>query len=103
MMIVYNVTVSVDKNITSDWLAWMKDEHIPEVMACRIFTKAQINKVITNSDSNNTFAIAYTCATMDKLHRYQMEFSAKLQEKHVARYGDKAVAFRTIMQVIEEF
>ena len=32
-MIVYNVTVSVDENITSDWLAWMKDEHIPEVMA----------------------------------------------------------------------
>jgi hypothetical protein len=26
-----------------------------------------------------------------------------LQQKHIARYGDKAVAFRTIMEVIEEF
>ena len=102
-MIVYNVTVSVDENITSDWLAWMKDEHIPEVMACGVFSKAQINKVITNDDSNNTFAIAYTCTTIEQLHRYQKEFSTKIQEKHVARYGDKAVAFRTIMQIIEEF
>ena len=102
-MIVYNVTVSVDENITSDWLAWMKDEHIPEVMACGVFSKAQINKVITNNDSDNTFAIAYTCTTIEKLHRYQTEFSAKIQEKHVARYGDKAVAFRTIMEIIEDF
>ena len=67
------------------------------------FSKAQINKVITNNDSDNTFAIAYTCTTIEKLHRYQTEFSAKIQEKHVARYGDKAVAFRTTMQIIEEF
>ena len=102
-MIIYNVTVSVEESITSDWLHWMKSEHIPELMASKIFTKAQINRVIAEADSNNTFAIAYTCSEMKDLHRYQTQFSAQLQEKHIARYGDKAVAFRTIMEVIEEF
>jgi len=102
-MIIYNVTVSVEESITSDWLHWMKSEHIPELMASKIFTKAQINRVIAEVDSNNTFAIAYTCSEMKDLHRYQTQFSAQLQEKHIARYGDKVVAFRTIMEVIEEF
>ena len=102
-MIIYNVTVSVEESIKTDWLNWMKTEHIPEVMAAALFTKAQINRVIVQGDSNNTFAIAYTCSSMKDLHKYQVNFAAELQEKHLARYGDKAVAFRTIMQVIEEF
>ena len=102
-MIIYNVTVSVEESIKTDWLNWMKTEHIPEVMAAAVFTKAQINRVIVQGDSNNTFAIAYTCPSMKDLHQYQINFAAELQKKHLARYGDKAVAFRTIMEVIEEF
>ena len=102
-MIIYNVTVSVEESIKTDWLNWMNTEHIPEVMATGVFTKAQINRVIIQGDSNNTFAIAYTCPSMKDLHQYQIKFAPELQQKHVARYGDKAVAFRTIMEVIEEF
>tara|TARA_B100001250_G_C19554484_1_gene680534 strand:- start:250 stop:558 length:309 start_codon:yes stop_codon:yes gene_type:complete len=102
-MIIYNVTVSVEESITNDWLDWMKIKHIPEVMACGVFTKAQINRVITQGDSNNTFAIAYNCASMKDLHQYQINFSDKLQQKHIARYGDKVVAFRTIMESVKEF
>ena len=102
-MIIYNVTVSVEESIKTDWLNWMKTEHIPEVMAAAVFTKAQINRVIVQGDSNNTFAIAYACSSMKDLHQYQIECSAELQQKNIARYGDKAVAFRTIMEVIEEF
>ena len=102
-MIIYNVTVSVEEDSTRDWLHWMKNEHIPEVMNCGIFTKAQINRVITEGDSHNTFAIAYTCLSMKDLHQYQTKFSTGLQAKHIALYGDKVVAFRTIMDVIEEF
>ena len=102
-MIIYNVTVSVEEDCTNDWLHWMKTEHIPEVMDCGVFTKAQINRVIADGDSNNTFAIAYTCCSMKDLHRYQTKFSTNLQKKHIARYGDKVVAFRTVMDVIEEF
>ena len=102
-MIIYNVTVSVEESVKSDWIKWMQQIHIPEVMAAGIFTKAQINRVIAQEDSDNTYAIAYTCSTIKDLHRYQIIFSPELQQKHVVRYGDKAVAFRTIMEVIEEF
>ena len=40
---------------------------------------------------------------MEELHQYQLKFSVGLQKKHIARYGDKVVAFRTIMEMIEEF
>jgi len=102
-MIIYNVTVSVEENVKNDWLNWMKIEHIPEVMACGIFTKAQINRVIVQDDSDNTFAIAYTCSSMKELHQYQIKFAPELQKKHDKKFKEKAIAFRTLMEVIEEF
>ena len=102
-MIIYNVTVSVEESVQNEWLNWMKTEHIPEVMACGIFTKAQINHVIVQSDSNNTFAIAYTCSSMKELHQYQIKFAPELQKKHNEKFKEKTIAFRTLMEVIEEF
>ncbi len=102
-MIIYNVTVSIENSILEDWLQWMKDEHIPEVMACGVFVKAQINRVIVQGDTGATYAIAYSCPTMKDLHHYQVKFAPDLQQKHINRYGDKAVAFRTLMEVVQEF
>ena len=102
-MIIYNVTVSVEKSIITDWLNWMQQVHIPEVMATGIFSKSQINRVMVQGDSGDTYAIAYTCDSMKDLHQYQVKFAAELQKKHVARYGEKAVAFRTLMEVVQEF
>ena len=102
-MIIYNVTVSVEESIKADWLTWMQDVHIPEVMATGIFSKSQINRVMVQGDSGNTFAIAYTCNSMKDLHKYQVKFAPELQKKHVARYGEKAVAFRTLMEVLKEY
>mgnify|MGYP000662689109 FL=1 len=102
-MIIYNVTVSVEESVKNEWLNWMKTEHIPEVMACGVFTKAQINRVIVQDDSDNTFAIAYTCSSMKELHQYQIKFAPELQKKHDKKFKEKAIAFRTLMDVIEEF
>ena len=102
-MIIYNVTVSVEESVKADWLKWMQEVHIPEVMATGMFSKSQINRVMVKGDSDSTYAIAYTCDSMKDLHQYQVKFAPELQQKHVARYGDKAVAFRTLMEVIQEY
>jgi hypothetical protein len=102
-MIIYNVTVSVEDDIKDAWLEWMRATHIPELMSLGFFLKAQINRIIIQDDSDNTFAITYTCSSMKELHQYQINFSSELQKKHSERFGEKAVSFRTLMEVIEEF
>ena len=102
-MIIYNITVTVEEDIKEDWLHWMQNKHIPKIMNCGIFIKSKIKRVITQADSENTFAIAYSCLSMKDLHQYQINFSDNFQKEHTSRYGEKTVAFRTIMEVIEEF
>ena len=102
-MIIYNVTVSVDKSIVKDWLKWMRNDHVPEIISTKIFNKAQIKRVITQNDSGHTFAVSYRCKSMQDLHNYQVNYAPLLQQKYFKKFGDKAVAFRTILELIDEF
>jgi len=102
-MIIYNVTCNVETQISEEWMNWMKEVHIPEVMKCGIFTVCQINKVLISNEEGETFAVQYSCPTMKDLHNYQVNFSTSLQKKHSDRYGTKVVAFRTLLEVIEKF
>ena len=44
-MILYNVTVSIDPAVSSDWLEWMRSTHIPDVMATGCFVESRISRV----------------------------------------------------------
>ena len=44
-MILYNITVSIDYNVHQEWLIWMKEVHIPDVMSTGLFLKSKIAKI----------------------------------------------------------
>lgn len=102
-MIVYNVTVSVDPIIDKEWLEWMRNHHIPDVMRTGFFISAELNKVITSKDDEITYAIAYRCNDIKDLHAYEVKCAPLLQKEHSDKFKDNTFAFRTIIQVIEKF
>jgi hypothetical protein len=100
-MIIYNVTVCIDRSVHDEWLSWMREKHIPEVMATGFFLEQKICKVLVDDDSGITYSIQYTCANQRDLETYQQTEAPRLQKDHNDRYKDKFVAFRTLLEVIE--
>ncbi|MGB1206882.1 MAG: DUF4286 family protein [Chitinophagales bacterium] len=101
-MIIYNVTVKIDRSIQVDWLNWMIEKHIPAVMQTNLFQNHQICRLLEQNESDGiSYAIRYECENMTDFFTYQKEFAPALQAEHVARYKDRFVAFRTLMRVIE--
>lgn len=99
-MYVYNVTVSIDRDLHEDWLQWMKNTHIPQVMDTGCFTGFRICKVLNVNDEGETYSTQYTFEAMADIERYQKDFAPALQADHSARYKDRYVAFRTLMEVM---
>ena len=56
-MIIYNVTCNVENEILQEWLQWMLEIHIPDVMQTGFFLEANINKVISSNDDGITYNI----------------------------------------------
>jgi len=99
-MIIYNVTVKVDLDVHDDWMTWMRETHIPEVMATGKFVDHQIAKVLVDDQDGITYAIQYKCQSMQDLEAYQNEHAPALQKDHAERYKDRFVAFRTLLELV---
>ncbi len=99
-MILYNVTVNIDDDVREEWLTWMKDVHIPDVMKTGLFIENRIFRVMVNEESGTTYSVQYTLRSMDDLETYQEQYATALQKEHASRYANKFVAFRTILKLV---
>lgn len=100
-MIIYNVTVNVAEDIAGEWLSWMKDVHVPEVMATGCFLENKIMKLLVEEETGGiSFAVQYSCNSMDDYDRYIENYATEMRAKTQARYQDRLVAFRTLLEVM---
>jgi hypothetical protein len=100
-MILYNVTIKIDKSAEEEWLHYMKVEHIPEVMATGNFTGFRMCKLLDIiDDDESTYVFQYECESMGILNNYRELKSPQLQENVLKRFKNKFVAFRTVMEVL---
>jgi hypothetical protein len=100
-MIIYNVTVNIEQSVHDEWLKWMKEVHIPDVMAKGVFTESRMLRLIGDEDSGgSTYAIQYSCSSMDEFDRYERDFAGELRKEHLERFKDKFVAFRTLLELV---
>ncbi len=99
-MILYNVTVIVDEPIHEEWLHWMKQVHVPEVLATGAFTDNKICRILGYEEGGISYSVQYLCSDLDTYNKYQEEFAPALQQKHTERYQGKFAAFRTVLEVL---
>ena len=98
-MFLYNVTVGIDKDIEEEWLLWMKNEHIPDVLNTSMFTGYKIYKVLhDNNDGTISYSVQYFSETLENVVQYLENFAPPLIEKHKQKFGGKHVAFRTLLE-----
>ncbi len=99
-MIVYNVTLAIEPSIEAECIDWLKEIHIPEVMATGLFLSSEIFKVFEGPGSEHgSYAIQYRLEGWDAYKKYQETFAADLQAKTRAKYGERVLAFRTFLEL----
>jgi len=102
-MVVYNVTISVDLSVEKDWVTWMKEQHIKDVLKTGCFTEARFCRIIGEEEGGATYAVMYLSNTQADLERYQTSFAPKLKQDTQNKFGNKFAAFRTQLSVLEIF
>ncbi|HRH11003.1 MAG TPA: DUF4286 family protein [Bacteroidia bacterium] len=99
-MYIYNVTVNIAADVHDEWLSWMKEQHISDVMDTGCFVDSQILEVLYVEDEGKTYSIQYKFLDMGDMEKYQKEFAPKLQAEHSKKFKDKYAAFRTILKIV---
>ena len=99
-MIIYNVTINIDSDVHEEWLKWMKEEHIPDVMGTGLFTENRFCRVLVDEEAGVTYSVQYSARTMEDYERYRDEFSKTMQQRASDKFKGKFVAFRTLLELV---
>lgn len=100
-MIIYNVTIKVEFEIVENWVKWMKEEHIPDLLSTGLFTDTRLCRLLEQEEADGaTFVAQYYCNSMTEYNKYIDDYSIVMREKTFKAFGGKFVSFRTIMEVV---
>lgn len=102
-MILYNVTINIHESVHDQWMQWMQEKHIADVLATGKFSSARMVKVLVEEEmGGTTYSIQYTTDSRETLQRYYDEDAPRLREEGLQLFGDKMLAFRTELELISE-
>ncbi|MFM9911358.1 MAG: DUF4286 family protein [Chitinophagaceae bacterium] len=100
-MFIYNVTTKLNPGIEVEWLEWMKDIHIPEVMQTGCFTESRVLRLLESDDSDGfTYTVQFMAETKAAYDRYIDVHAASLRERTLRKWNNKIIAFRSLMELI---
>ncbi len=101
-MIVYNVTIKVADVIADEWLEWMQQEHILDVIDTGCFTSAKLLRLLEIDDEEGpTYAAQYFAESKSDYNRYIEFHSENMRQKSFDKWGDQFIAFRSVMQTVQ--
>ncbi len=101
-MIIYNITVKIDWSVAEEWVEWMQQTHISDVLKTGCFEKHQFVRLLQVDETEGpTYAIQYYAAALSKYDYYLQHHAAFFREQIKNKWGKKYVDFATLMQVVE--
>ena len=102
-MIIYNVTTNIHESVHEHWLQWMKETHIPDVLATGKFSAAKLVRVLVEEEMGGfTYAVQFTTDSKETLEKYYTEDAPRLRQEVLKLFADKALSFRTELELISE-
>lgn len=99
-MILYNVTTSLDPEIEEQWVAYMRDTHLPDVMATGFFLKSQLCHLLNEEEGGVTYAAQYYCVSLEQLEEYQQVAAPALREEIEKHFSGRYASFRTTLEIV---
>lgn len=102
-MYIYNVTTNIEESVHDEWLKWMKEKHIPDMLSTGKFNYAKMSQVIIEEEMGGiTYSVQYSTDSLETLQKYYKEDAVRLRGEALKLFNGKFVAFRTELKVISE-
>lgn len=94
-MILYNITIKIEHGVHDEWLRWMQEVLIPEVMATGFFEEYTFSRLMgVDEEDGFTYAVQYLAPSLSAYQLYQEKHAYRIQSTQIRRYGDRSSSNR---------
>lgn len=98
MSLVYEVTAVVELEMSEGWERYMREQHIPDVLATGCFSRASLARA-----SGGRYLIRYHLASRADLDRYLAQAAPALRAEFTARYPGGVALTRETWELLQEW
>lgn len=100
-MIIYNVTTHIEKDIEKEWVAHMRETHIPLMLSTGKFREATFTKILSEqAEDGLNFSVQYLCPNKATLDHFMTEEHPRFERQLHDLFGTKALTFTTELELI---
>ena len=102
-MLYYNVTVSINKDVEDEWVKWMNEIHIPDVMKAGFFKSYSFFKILipTGNPGEQAYLVQYEIESVEKYEEYSKKAAPLLQKSHTEKFLGKFTASRALIKKLD--
>lgn len=98
---IYAVTIQIQPSKHEEWLNYMKDSHIQDVLDTGFFSEASMTKVLKEDEQEGfTYTIHYHFDDFSDFKTYEEVHAPSLQAEHQEKFNGTFLAFRSIHRII---
>ncbi|MFY0253164.1 DUF4286 family protein [Chitinophaga sp. 30R24] len=100
-MIIYNVTTKIATEEHLRWLQWMREEHIPAMLATGLFSDYRMSRLLEQDEEEGpTYTVQYTTESLTHYQTFLDQYQQALRQRGYEVFGDRFIAFSTVMEVV---
>ena len=100
-MLIFNETFIIDDTIATEWLSWIKSDHIPAVLNTGDFDSYKLFTILDSPNEGITYCLQFNT---DKIERYSDFFYKHMDGIHAAhnqQFEERFALFHTLMETVE--
>lgn len=97
-MVTYSVQIKIRYDLFDEYVAWLKNEHIKEMLAVPGFIEAELctRKGGAMESSSKDVQITYKLQNEEALKHYMSEYAMPMREKGLEKFSGQYSAHREI-------
>jgi hypothetical protein len=100
-MILYNITINIDKQISEEWLSWMKEYYIPSTIKAGGFADYKMLRLHHEEENEGlTYCTQYFIENLEKLDKFRETSEPDLEWEFIEKFRNRFVSFKTVLEVI---
>lgn len=101
-MYIYNITFNVEKEIEDEWLEYVKNTFIPQILSGGLLHSSLMSKIMVDEVQGISYSIQFTADNQADIRKFIATELDQIINKLHLKFSPKMVYFATELQVIDK-